>query len=75
MPSFTAAFAFAREDIADLGPIAAAFDAAAAEEARRYLDREPDRAALAAMPESARRALIERRTWALVAYLRTFERQ
>jgi mono/diheme cytochrome c family protein len=71
MPSFTAAFAFAREDVADLAPLAAAFGAAAAEEARRYLDREPDRAALAAMAESARRPLIERRTWALVAYLRS----
>jgi mono/diheme cytochrome c family protein len=71
MPSFTAAFAFARGDVADLSPLAATFGAAAAEEAKRYLDGEPDRAALDAMPASERAALVERRTWALVAYLRS----
>jgi mono/diheme cytochrome c family protein len=71
MPSFTTAFAFARGDVGDLGPIVAVFGEPAAAEARRYLDAQPDRAALGAMPESERAALVERRTWALVAYLRS----
>jgi mono/diheme cytochrome c family protein len=71
MPSFTAAFAFAREDIGELAPIAALFGADGADEARRYLDREPDRQGMAALEPKARQALVERRTWSLVAYLRS----
>jgi mono/diheme cytochrome c family protein len=70
MPSFTQAFGFAREDVGDLTALAAQHGAAAADEARSYLDRQPGRGDLAAMPEE-RRALVERRTWALVAYLRS----
>ena len=71
MPSFTAAFAFAREDLGDTAPLEAQLGGAAAEEVRNYLARQPDRATLAAMAEAERRALVDRRTWALVEYLRS----
>jgi cytochrome c oxidase cbb3-type subunit 2 len=71
MPSFTAAFAFAREDVADLAPVAAVFGEAGAAEARRYLDAQLDRAAVAALAPEARQSLIDRRTWSLIAYLRS----
>lgn len=71
MPSFTTAFAFVREDLADLAPLATQFGAAAADEVRDYLAQQPDRSALGAMADEERQALIERRTWALVAYLKS----
>jgi mono/diheme cytochrome c family protein len=71
MPSFTAAFAFARGDVGDLAPIAAVFGAEGEQEVRQYLEAQPDRAALSAMAPSEQAALVERRSWALVAYLRS----
>jgi mono/diheme cytochrome c family protein len=71
MPSFTAAFAFAREDTGGLAALEAQLGGAAAEEVRAYLARQPDRGAVAAMTDAERRALVDRRTWALVEYLRS----
>jgi mono/diheme cytochrome c family protein len=71
MPSFTAAFAFAREDVGDLTQLEAQLGGAAVEEVRAYVAGQPDRAALAALADAERGALVERRTWALVHYLRS----
>jgi mono/diheme cytochrome c family protein len=71
MPSFTTALAFAREEVANLDAITAEFGAAGAEEARAYLDAQPDRQGLAALDHDAREKLVERRTWSLVAYLQS----
>jgi mono/diheme cytochrome c family protein len=70
MPSFEAAFAFARES-APLDSLKADLTAAELQELTSYVDAQPDAATLKGLTSEARRALIDRRTWALVHYLRS----
>jgi cytochrome c oxidase cbb3-type subunit 2 len=71
MPSFDAALGFPREGVEDLSALETAFTAAELTEISDYVRAQPDATALSAMPEEARDALIQRRTWALVHYLRS----
>jgi mono/diheme cytochrome c family protein len=70
MPSFEAAFAFARES-APLDSLKADLTAAELQELNSYLGAQPDAATLKGLTSVDRRALIDRRTWALVHYLRS----
>lgn len=71
MPSFEAAFLFAREDVADFGLFADFFGGREAKEVAEYIQRQPDAASLKALSEKGRAELIERHTWALIHYLRS----
>lgn len=70
MPSFEAAFGFAKGDFAPetLRTLGGPNEA---QELQAYLDGQADGAAVQAMGPQGRRALISRRTWALVQYLRS----
>lgn len=71
MPSFTDALVFPREGVEDLSALQSAFTAAEVEEVSDYVRKQPASAALNDMSPEARRSLAERRTWALIHYLRT----
>jgi mono/diheme cytochrome c family protein len=68
MPSFSAAFAFGRDSIT---PVAfeGTLSPTEVQELSKYLQGQPDSAAVAALSPNARRELVDRRTWALVQYL------
>lgn len=70
MPSFTAAFAFAMEDLVNAAapPGVFADDVVAAD--RAWLARQPPRAELQGASSDRLHALVERRTWDLVRYVR-----
>lgn len=71
MPSFTEAFLFASDSIDDLSPFRSLLGETATDELREYLARQPDEATLTGMSPEARQELLERRTWALVYYLKS----
>jgi cytochrome c oxidase cbb3-type subunit 2 len=71
MPSFAAAFEFAREDIADPSSTEALFGAETAAVDRAYLARQPARGEKAALSRAELDELAQSRSWALVHYLRS----
>jgi mono/diheme cytochrome c family protein len=70
MPSFDAAFAFARESVV-LDSLEGSFTSVELQELSSYLSGQPDAAAVKGLSPAARRTLVDRRTWALVHYLRS----
>jgi cytochrome c oxidase cbb3-type subunit 2 len=71
MPSFTSAFLFSRENIADIVAMKAAFEPKEIEELEEYSKQQPDAQAIRAMSYEVRRDFIERRSWALIDFLRS----
>ncbi len=71
MPSYADAMAMGREPLQDLEGIAAFYGAAAARELAPWVAAMPTEAAVDALSDEARRALVERRLWALAAYVRS----
>lgn len=71
MPSYTEAFRFAHEDASQTLAVEGVYDAEESAWLTGWASRQPDRATLESMRESEVEALVERRTWALVAYLRS----
>jgi cytochrome c oxidase cbb3-type subunit 2 len=70
MPSYDAALVFGRDAFPSdaLATLGSPADAA---ELAGYLQQQPETAAIQAMPAPAREELIDRRTWALVRYVRS----
>lgn len=70
MPSFAAAFGFAKGDFPpeNLRPLGGPNEA---KELQAYLDGQPDAATLKAMGATERRVLVSRRAWALIQHLRS----
>lgn len=73
MPSFTTAFGFASDSVGDLDALEVVFPGET-QSIRDWLSGQPDSPALRAMSADDRTALIERRTWALIHYLRSLVR-
>ena len=71
MPSYSGALAFAADRVGDLAGVEDRFGVPALDELRAYLAQQPDAAALETLDDAERGALRERRTWALIHYLRS----
>ncbi|MBI3655065.1 MAG: c-type cytochrome [Acidobacteria bacterium] len=71
MPSFDAAFPFARDSVTNFTAFQGAFTAAEVQDLKGYLQRQPDKAALSYLSPKASQQLVEKRTWALIYYLRS----
>ncbi len=71
MPSYSEAFRFAHEEASQTRAVETLYDAEESAWLTGWAARQPDLAALASMPEAEVAALVERRTWALVAYLQS----
>jgi mono/diheme cytochrome c family protein len=71
MAPYAGSLLYAKETADGVGNFRSAIGAPAVEELRDHLAAQPDAAALAAMSEDERRALVERRTWALVRHVRS----
>jgi len=71
MPSYAAAFRYVRENASSLDGVQGLHGAAGARETSEYLSKEPDRASFDALPEAKKEEIVERRTWALVQYIRS----
>ena len=71
MPSYTEAFLFARESVAGGAALEGGYEADEIDGFRRWAEGQPTRSDLAAMPPEGRKGLADRRTWALVAFLKS----
>ena len=71
MPSYADAMAMGREPLQDLEGIATFYGAVAARELAPWVAAMPTEAAVDALSDEAKRALVERRLWALSLYVRS----
>lgn len=71
MPSYTEAFAFAADGVGDLSSLELALGAEAVAATAAWLAGQPSAADLGLLDGVARQRLIDRRTWSLIAYLRS----
>lgn len=75
MPSFTAAFGFAADRVGDLSALEEALGRESVASLMEWLATQPTAEAIGALDAAERRALVEERTWQLIAYLRSLERE
>ncbi len=71
MPSYTEAFPFGREHVAAAGGLEEAYGPEEAARLLAWAAEQPESAEIEAVPPAEAAALVEHRTWALVAYLRS----
>lgn len=71
MASFAKTFLFPRELLPRAETFAAVFEAEELAVYEEWADAQPDETAVAVLSEAEKKALVERRTWALVAFLRS----
>ena len=75
MPSFSSALAFPADATGDPAALVAPFGAEALGDLVTYLAPQPDSAELSRLSEGERKELANRRTWALIHYLRSLTRR
>ncbi|HYK92373.1 MAG TPA: cytochrome c [Acidobacteriota bacterium] len=71
MPSYAEAMLFAGDSVTDFSPFKKAYGAGEEEKLAQYLRGEPTASALKELSPAARQALMEKRAWALIHYLKS----
>ncbi len=71
MPSYAAAFLFPRESASAMSAFRGVLNDSEIKELQEYLSKQPGAAEIQGMTSQAQSALVERRTWALVGYLKS----